>query len=145
MTPEAKETIRQAFEGNPDKEMLIATSDGQCFTNKGLANLHAKGLHDSEIKVVVRKDYVVETAEEEILGQAEGEPEAPSQAEETNVKEQTNKLDTTGAVVKLTSEQRIERINEVTSIEELELLLKDEKAKTVIEAGKLKRESLTDH
>ena len=163
MTPEAKESIKLTFEANPDKEMLIATSDGQCFTNKGLAIIHAKSLADQELKAVMRRDYVEAEAEKEAGDKAEKEAgdkaekedgddagnqakkEAGDDAGNQAEKEQTKELDTTGAVVKLTSDQRIEKINEATTLEELDILLKDEKAKTVIEAGKLKRESLTDH
>lgn len=159
MTPEAKESIKLTFEANPDKEMLIATSDGQCFTNKGLAIIHAKSIADKELKTVMRKDYVEAEAEKEAEKEAgddaekedgddagnQAKKEAGDDAGNQAEKEQTKELDETGGVVKLTSDQRIEKINEATTLEELDILLKDEKAKTVIEAGKLKRDSLTDH
>jgi hypothetical protein len=108
-----QEKIKEAFECNPELNVLHATSDGQCFAKPNEARMHAKSLEDDKVQVHYRGSFeVVEEAPEE----------AP----------------------KLSAEERIAKINECATVEEVDLLMNGEKAKTVIAAGEAKIKELNE-
>lgn len=105
---ELKKLSKDVFKNNPKADKLLATSDGQFFLekNKNAAEFHAK--KNGGLKI-----HTFERTEEK-------------SADSKDAKE---------AGVKLTAEERIEKINAMTSVKEVEAALVEEKAKTVKAAG----------
>jgi hypothetical protein len=121
-----KVKIKALFDNNPDTDRLILTSDGQAFARKNDASFHASSLSDKSTTTVFRADYV----------NASASPDAPDgKSDDGN----TGKSDE--VKVKLSAEDRIAKINACTTAEEVNALLVDEKAKTVLAAGEEKLES----
>ena len=119
-----KDKIKALFENNPDADKLIITSDGQAFAKRNDASFHASTLGVKTTNVVFRADYVNGNVQEAVNTDADNK-----------VKE--------GAAngIKLSAEERIEKINACTTKDEVNALLEGEKAKTVIAAGEEKIES----
>ncbi|MBI1228212.1 MAG: hypothetical protein GC192_23460 [Bacteroidetes bacterium] len=113
MNKEVFEKVKAVFDANEDLEQQIVTSDGQCFNDESDAFLHARGLQDSELKVMHRANL---NDSEEV-----GDTEEP---------------------VKLTAEERIERAQKAESAEQLDQYAADEKAKTVLSAIEARRKEL---
>lgn len=110
-----KQLAEPVFKANPKADKLLATSDGQFFLekNKNAADFHAKNKGGLRIYTIDRDGSIEDSNEDK--------DEQP---------------------VKLSAEERIEKINAMTSIEEVEAALVEEKAKTVKAAGLEKIEAL---
>ena len=89
------------FTANPDVEKVYVTTDGFVFLTSNAANLHKNT-----------------NAEKKKLSVKEFENNAPAKGKEPTP-------------VKLTAEQRIEKIKAMTSVEEIDAFIKGEKAVTV--------------
>jgi len=113
-----KKLAEPVFKANPKVDKLLATSDGQFFLekNKNAAEFHAKkkGGNQALRIYTIDRDGSIEDSNED-------KDEQPA---------------------KLSAEERIEKINAMTSIEEVEAALVEEKAKTVKAAGLEKIEAL---
>jgi len=115
------------FKKNPDVEKVYVTSDGYVFLKKNAADLHAQ--HNPAGKKLSVKVFENEIAiPKQVLA---GLSQAPSNDSE-------DKTGGASSEKKLSAEERIEKINEAQTPEEVEALLKGEKAKTVKEAGQKK-------
>ena len=99
--------MNKVFKQHPNLKEYHETSDGVKFHTDDNAKAHAKSLKDKSIKKVVR-------------GKAEPEPE-PNAPEKVNPM-QAAKL-------------RVEAIEKMQSIAEIEKALEDETAKSVLKAG----------
>jgi hypothetical protein len=120
MQKQILELVLSAFVSNPNVGIFYATSDGQCFEKQSLAKLHAQTLSDDKVA-----PFTQSLAEKQ-LANKETEPETPVQ--ETK---------------KLSLDERLKAVDTASSIEELDVLLKDETAKTVKSAIADKIEALT--
>ena len=89
------------FAANPDVEKVYVTTDGFVFLTSNAANLHKNT-----------------NAEKKKLSVKEFENNAPAKGKEPTP-------------VKLTAEQRIEKIKAMTSVEEIDAFIKGDKAVTV--------------
>jgi len=104
------------FKKNPKTKKVYVTSDGYVFINKNAADLHAK--HNPSGKKLSVQMFENLTGDKPDSGASTGSA--------------------TGKEKKLSAEERIEKINKAQTPEEVETLLKGEKAKTVKEAGQKK-------
>jgi len=100
------------FAANPDVEKVYVTTDGFVFLTQNAAHLH-KTTNANQKKLEVKVF----------------ENNAPAKGKEPKP-------------VKLTAEQRIEKIKAMTSVEEIDAFIKGDKAKTVLAAAEAKKAEL---
>ncbi|MCO5253367.1 MAG: hypothetical protein M9892_03265 [Bacteroidetes bacterium] len=105
---------KEVFEANPNVNQIYVTTDGVPFLDGHRAKLHQRSTHPEGRVEVVHK------------------VEATSLAESVEATSE----------VKKTAEARIADINAATTVEEVDILLNGEKAKTVIAAGEAKIEEI---
>lgn len=103
--------MNEIFKNHPELEKYYETSDGTAFYNESNARNHARTLEDKTVKAVNR----------------ETEKKEPVKKEQKDKGEKPSPF----AAAKL----RIEAINELNTVEEVEQALSEETAKTVLKAG----------
>lgn len=103
--------MNEIFKNHPELEKYYETSDGTAFYNESNARNHARTLEDKTVKAVNRNP---ETKE----------PEKKKQKPKNG---KPNPFES--------AKLRIEAINELNTVEEVEQALSEETAKTVLKAG----------
>lgn len=100
----------ELFEKHPNLERYYETSDGTKFYKEHHAQTHARTLSDRDVETVKRKDQAKSKTKPKRKGKKDLSPMAAAKL-------------------------RVEAIEEMQSVSEVEAALKDETAKTVKEAG----------
>ncbi|MDB0599796.1 hypothetical protein [Tenacibaculum maritimum] len=110
-----KEVAQEAYKKNKDTKGVFVTEDRYCFYNKNAANLHATTSGKKKQKVY------------------------SFSATDLAIKEKSKDLQ----IDKPSVEERIAAVEKLASVEQIDLYIKGEKAKTVLAAAKAKKEALT--
>lgn len=121
--------MKEVFKRNPKLEKLFTTADGTAFYNEGDARVHARTLSDKTVNIITRTEAM--TNKDKPYKKA---PEAPKKkAEKSAQKEDDTKVADLTPMQK--AKLRIDAINELNTVEEIEQALSEETAKTVLKAG----------
>lgn len=118
--------MKEVFKRNPKLEKLFTTADGTAFYHEGDARVHARTLADKTVATITRDDVAKEDSQKA--------PEAPEKGPKKSAQKEDGKK-----VADLTPMQkaklRIDAINELNTVEEIEQALSEERAKSVLKAG----------
>lgn len=134
--------MNKVFKDHPSLKKYHETADGTKFYDEDAAKTHARSLDNRKVKTVYRSEAKAETKEEPVVTKpkvAKVKKEMivktvtaeTAQTEDTKDAEVDSKDLTPMAAAKL----RVEAIDKLNSIEEVEKALKDETAGSVKKAG----------